>query len=108
MHPALTYPTTDAHRYGLYRDARRRHTTEIRVREELRRARRHGVIHRPRSTLVAGHWAIRPLIARGASRAGCSGRARHCPLCLHERTNLSGSTPNRCQRFCESQMEQTP
>jgi hypothetical protein len=55
MFPALTYPTTDAHRHDLYRDARRRHATEIRVREELRRARRPAVIHRPRSTLIAGH-----------------------------------------------------
>jgi hypothetical protein len=55
MFPARTYPTTEAHRDDLYRDARRRHTTEIRVREELRRARRPAVIHRPRSTLIAGH-----------------------------------------------------
>lgn len=54
MFPALTYPTTEAHRYDLYRDARRRHTTEFRVREELRRARRPAVTHRPRSTLTAG------------------------------------------------------
>jgi hypothetical protein len=55
MYPALTHTTTDAHRDDLYRDARRRHTTEIRVREELRRARRPAVTHRPRSTLITGH-----------------------------------------------------
>ena len=55
MFPALTFPTTDAHRHDLYRDARRRHATESRVREELRRARGPAVIHRPRSTLIAGH-----------------------------------------------------
>jgi hypothetical protein len=51
MFPALIHPTTEAHRDDLYRDARRRHTTEIRVREELRRTRRPAMIHRPRSTL---------------------------------------------------------
>jgi hypothetical protein len=55
MFPALTYPTTHAHRHDLYRHARRRHATEIRVREELRRARRPAVINRPRSTLIGGH-----------------------------------------------------
>ncbi|MGO9496586.1 MAG: hypothetical protein ACLQA5_07725 [Solirubrobacteraceae bacterium] len=55
MFPALTYPTTEAHRDDLYRDARRRHRTEVRVREQLRRARQPAVIHRPRSTLIAGH-----------------------------------------------------
>jgi hypothetical protein len=54
MFPSLTYPTKEAHSDDLYRDARRRHTTEIRVREELGRARRPAVIHRPRSTLIAG------------------------------------------------------
>jgi hypothetical protein len=55
MFPALTYPTTQAHRDDLYRDARRRHRTEVRVREQLRRARPPTPIHRPRSTLIAGH-----------------------------------------------------
>jgi hypothetical protein len=55
MFPALTYPTTEAHRDDRYRDARRRHRTEVRVREQLGRARRPAVIHRPRSTLIAGH-----------------------------------------------------
>jgi hypothetical protein len=55
MFEALTYPTTQAHRDDLYRDARRRHRTEVRVREQLRRARWRAMIHRPRSTLIAGH-----------------------------------------------------
>ena len=55
MFPTLTYPTAKAHRDDLYRDARRRHRTEARVREQLRRARPPAVIHRPRSTLIAGH-----------------------------------------------------
>jgi hypothetical protein len=55
MFSALTYPTAMAHRHDLYRDARRRHRTEVRVRDQLRRARRPAVIHRPRSTLIAGH-----------------------------------------------------
>jgi hypothetical protein len=55
MFPTLTYPTTQAHRDDLYRDARRRHRAEVHVREQLRRARRPAVIHRPRSTLIAGH-----------------------------------------------------
>jgi hypothetical protein len=55
MFPALTYPRTEAHRDDLYRDARRRHQTEVRVREQLRRTRRPEMIHRPRSTLIAGH-----------------------------------------------------
>jgi hypothetical protein len=53
MCPALTDPTGEAHRHDSYRAKRRRHTNEIRVREELRRARRPSVIHRPRSTLPA-------------------------------------------------------
>jgi hypothetical protein len=48
-------PELTAHRVDLYRDARRRHMTEVRVREQLGRARRPTVIHRPRSTLIAGH-----------------------------------------------------
>ncbi len=55
MLPALTYPRTEAHRDDLHRDARRRHRTEVRVREQLGRARQPAVIHRPRSTLIAGH-----------------------------------------------------
>jgi hypothetical protein len=55
MFPALPYSTTAAHRDDLYRDARHRHATEIRIREELRRVRRPAVTHHPRSTLSAGH-----------------------------------------------------
>jgi hypothetical protein len=54
MFPAPTSPTTEAHRDDLYRDACRRRTIEIRVREKLSRTRRPAVIHRPRSTLIAG------------------------------------------------------
>lgn len=55
MTPTRTYPTKETHRNGLYRDARRRQATGLRVREELRRVRRPAITHRPRSTLVAGH-----------------------------------------------------
>jgi hypothetical protein len=55
MFSALNYPTTEAPRDDLYRDARRRHRTEVRVRAQLGRARRPPVIHSPRSTLIAGH-----------------------------------------------------
>lgn len=55
MCPALTDHSSEAHRRDSYRATRRRHTKEIRVREELRRARRPSVIHRPRSTLIADH-----------------------------------------------------
>jgi hypothetical protein len=53
LSPALNYPTTEDHRDDSYRDTRRRHTNENRVREELRRARRATVIHRPRSAPYA-------------------------------------------------------
>jgi hypothetical protein len=55
MFPALPYSTTAARRDGLYRDTRHRNATEIRIREELRRARQPAVTHHPRSRLSAGH-----------------------------------------------------
>lgn len=55
MFPSLTYPSMEAHRFDRYRDPRRRHTKDIRVREELRRTRPLAMIHRQHSTLAAGY-----------------------------------------------------
>jgi hypothetical protein len=60
MFPALTYPTTQAHRDDRYRDARRRHRPEVRVREQLRRARRPAMIHAQRSTRSVGSLTSLP------------------------------------------------
>lgn len=103
MFPALTYPTTEAHRDDLYRDARRRHRTEVRVRERLGRARRTAVIHRPRSTLIAGHSATRQMIAdRVSSRR--SRRARR----LSYGPAPSGSPANSRPRECGDRASRMP
>jgi hypothetical protein len=53
--PALNYPSTDAHGDDSYRDTRGRYTNELRVREELSRARQPSVSHRRRSTPTTDH-----------------------------------------------------